>query len=64
MKTKRSRKPGRANEDLLVGVARTIGSTLETLAAKATGHSDAPGPRPRARKARAKSARKPGKRSS
>ena len=64
MKTKRSKKSGRENDDLLVDVARTIGSTLGTLAAKVTGPADTPNPRRRVRTSRAKSARAPKKRSS
>ena len=58
MRSKRSSKPGSAKQGFLLNVARTIGSTLGTLAAKTeplTEHFDRPAPRKKIRRKTGKS---------
>ncbi|HLJ15643.1 MAG TPA: hypothetical protein VKV15_14175 [Bryobacteraceae bacterium] len=66
MKTKPVRKPAKVHEGVLVDMARTIGTTLGTLAAKtrmAAGTvSSMPSPPARVRKTRAKAAKRRAKR--
>jgi hypothetical protein len=53
MKNRRNRKTARKDQGLLVSVAKTIGSTLGSVVAKAEGLSKPPGRRTKSAKSRA-----------